>query len=74
MKMNVDEDGDIILTEVYSGIGLKTNDGEFMGICMRDSGFEFNYEGTWFEAKQGVIRHLDPLSRSRDNDKCGDNK
>ncbi len=42
MKMNVDEDGDIILTEVYTGIGLRTNDGEFMGICMRDSGFEFN--------------------------------
>ncbi|MBV2195509.1 MAG: hypothetical protein KUL78_03255 [Flavobacterium sp.] len=58
MRIQVDEDGQILLTEVYSGVGLKTRDGEFMGICMRDAGFEFNYNGTWYEAKGGVIRKM----------------
>jgi len=58
MKISVDENRDILLEEVFSGVGLKTSDGEFMGICMRDSGFEFNYEGTWYEAKGGVVKKL----------------
>ena len=58
MKISVDKDRDILLEEVYSGVGLKTQDGEFMGICMRDSGFEFNYQGTWYEAKNGVVKKL----------------
>ena len=45
MKINAIDKGEILLTEVYSGVLLRTNDGETMGICMRDSGFEFNYEG-----------------------------
>jgi len=58
MKLTTDENGEIILEEVFSGVGLKTRDGEFMGICMRDTGFEFNYQGTWYEAKGGIIRKL----------------
>ena len=58
MRLQVDEDGQILLTEVYSGVGLKTSDGEFMGICMRDTGFEFNYNGMWYEAKCGVIKKM----------------
>ena len=58
MKIQVDENNEILLTEVYSGVGLKTNDGEFLGICMRDTGFEFNYNGIWYEAKNGVIQKL----------------
>ena len=57
MKLTTDENG-ILLQEVYSGIGLKTRDGEYMGICMRDTGFEFNYQGVWYEAKQGVVKKL----------------
>ena len=52
------KDNNIILGEVYSGIGLKTNDNEFMFICMRDEGFEFNYQGTWYEAKNGKVNKL----------------
>lgn len=58
MKLTTDENGEIILEDVFSGVGLKTRDGEFMGICMRDTGFEFNYQGTWYEAKGGIIRKL----------------
>jgi hypothetical protein len=58
MKLTTDENGDIVLEEVYSGIGLKTTDGEYMGICMRDSGFEFNYQGVWYEAKNGIVNKL----------------
>jgi hypothetical protein len=49
---------DLILKEVYSGIGLETNDKEFFGICMRDSGFEFTYEGGDYSAQKGIIKKL----------------
>ena len=58
MKIQVDEDGELLLTEVFSGVGFKTKDGESFGICMRDSGFEFNYMGTWYEAKNGVVKKM----------------
>lgn len=58
MKIEVNDKGDIILKEVYSGIGLETKDGEFIGICMRDSGFEFNYNGVWYEAKDNKITKM----------------
>mgnify|MGYP000194553822 CR=1 FL=1 len=49
---------DLILKEIYSGIGLETNDKEFLGICMRDSGFEFTYEGENYSAQKGIIKKL----------------
>ena len=58
MKIEVGEQNEILLTEVYSGVSLKTKDGEVLGICMRDSGFEFNYMGIWYEAKNGVVNKL----------------
>jgi len=71
MKIQVDENNEILLTEVYSGVGLKTRDGEFLGVCMRDTGFEFNYNGTWYEAKKGVIQKIGAdASDSDDNDTC----
>ncbi len=36
----------MVLKEVYSGVLLETRDKEFIRICMRDTGFEFNYIGT----------------------------
>ena len=50
---------DLILKEIYSGIGLETTDKEFFGICMRDSGFEFTYEGENYSAQKGTIKKLD---------------
>ena len=40
------------------GIDLKTKDGEIMTICMRDSGFEFNYQGEWYFAKEGFVKQF----------------
>lgn len=55
MKVNVNEDYSIQLEEVFNPIVLKTQDGEVMSICMRDSGFEFNYQGEWYFAKEGYV-------------------
>jgi hypothetical protein len=62
MKINTTDKGEILLTEVYSGVLLRTNDGETMGICMRDSGFEFNYEGEWYSAQKGVVTKMDYIA------------
>ena len=61
MKVITNEQGVIQLEEVFSGIILKTPDGEEMSICMRDSGFEFNYQGEWYFAKEGFV---EPFRRS----------
>jgi len=50
--------GDVTLKEVYNGVGLVSNIGERFSICMRDSGFEFNYNDIWYEAKEGVLKKL----------------
>jgi hypothetical protein len=42
MRIEVDETRGIVLKEVYNGIGLKTTEGNFMGVCMRDDTFEIN--------------------------------
>lgn len=66
MKIQVDENNEILLTEVFTGVKFKTNDGEFFNICMRDNGFEFNYNGIWYEAKNGIIQKLNK-SRNDNN-------
>lgn len=58
MRITVAEDNTIQLEEVYNGILLKTNSGEKMGICMRDTGFEFTYQGRKFLAQGGHIKEL----------------
>lgn len=56
MKIEVSENRNIILSEVYSPIGLKTNDNETLIIMMRDSGFEIIYENKFFHLKKGEIK------------------
>ena len=58
MEVKVLEDYSIALEKVFSGVLLVSPDKEEFGICMRDSGFEFQYAGTWYEAKRGVINLL----------------
>ena len=65
MKVEVNDKGSIVLKEVYAGLTLETADGETMGICMRDSGFEFNYQGNLYSAQGGVLKpigrqHVEP--------------
>lgn len=65
MKLSVTEEFGIQLEEVFNGITLKNDSGETMSICMRDSGFEFSYQGKWYFAKQGYV---EPFHKSiRDN-------
>lgn len=58
MKTTVLENRNIQLEEVYNPIVLKTNDNEELSICMRDSGFEFVYEGKNYSAKEGEIKEV----------------
>jgi len=71
MKIEVNENREIVLKEVYTGVGLESNDKEFFGICMRDSGFEFTYEGQKYLAQKGVIKKLsEDKPIVEDNDTC----
>ncbi len=65
MKLHVGEEREIILTEVFNGVRFKTNDGEEFGVCMSDSGYEFDYMGTSYEAKEGVVREMNPMFSSK---------
>jgi hypothetical protein len=55
MNIEVDDHGTIVVTRVYNPISFLTNAGETLSICMRDTGFEFTYQGVKFNAKQGNI-------------------
>lgn len=63
MKVTTNEHGIIQLEDVVIGIDLKTQDGEEMTICMRDSGFEFRYQGEWYFAKEGFVEPFKKSSR-----------
>jgi len=41
MKIGI-KDGEIVLREAYSGVLMETNEGNAIGICMRDDTFEIN--------------------------------
>lgn len=56
MKITTTENNEIQLEEVYNSIILKTTDGEEMVICMRDTGFEFKYQGEMYFAKEGQVK------------------
>lgn len=59
MEIDISQNGLIELTKVYNPIELITNDNETMKICMRDSGFEFVYEGEVYHAKEGVLTKIE---------------
>lgn len=63
MEVNINEDRELEITKFYSGILLVSDDKEKFGICLRDSGFEFKYNGEWYEAKGGVIKKLSDYSK-----------
>ncbi len=65
MKIEVNEKRQIVLKEVYNGILIETKHNELMGISMRDTGFEFNYNGTWFEAKRGIVKPMASADREK---------
>ena len=61
MKIEVDNNRQIVLKEVFNGIVLESDDKETFGICMRDTGFEFNYQGVWYSAKQGTVKQMSDM-------------
>lgn len=61
MKVTVKEDYTIQLEQVFNPIVLKTADGEEIAICMRDSGFEFKYQGASYSAKNGRVEHMNNI-------------
>jgi hypothetical protein len=63
MKVTTNYHGIIQLEEVFNGIILKTRDGEEMIIYMRDSGFEFGYNGELYSAKEGFVEPFKKSSR-----------
>jgi len=44
MKIDVNEKSELILSEVYTGVGIKTDAGVF-AICQRDGGIEVRLGG-----------------------------
>jgi hypothetical protein len=58
MKISVNQDDSFQLEQVYLPITLVTDAQEEMSIVMRDSGFEFKYQGEWYEAKEGKVELL----------------
>jgi len=62
MKVEISEDGELVLKEVFNSICLETSDGERMAISMRDSGFEFCYQGIWYSAKKSVVSEIYPTT------------
>lgn len=58
MKIDVTENYEIVLKEVFNSIILKTDYNEIFSICMRDTGFEFSYNNIFYEAKNGTINKL----------------
>lgn len=41
------------LQNIYSGVGFLSPDGEELGLCMRDGGYEITYNGKVYELKGG---------------------
>lgn len=66
MKVDISQNGMIELTGVYNPIELITNSNETIKICMRDSGFEFTYEGEVYHAKEGELIKIEKSKHELD--------
>lgn len=61
MKVEIGDNYEYIMREVYNGITLITDSDETLSICMRDYGFEFVYEGVRYSAQKGKIKKVEKL-------------
>jgi hypothetical protein len=68
MKVNTNDNGEIIISEFYSGVILQGDANEQIGICCRDGGFEFSYGGSAYRAVNGVISAVGFTSKLTDTD------
>ena len=67
MRIEISPDRELVIKEVFSGVLLISDSGEEMGICMRDSGFEFTYAGAYYEAKTGKLSRLDQAKKTKED-------
>jgi len=66
MKIDTNQNGEIILREVYSGVLMKTKESNSTGICMRDDTFEINVipkgsiKSNWWriDMQTGIIKKM----------------
>ena len=62
MKVDVDEQGNIVLKEIYNSVILETEEGNQFAICMRDDTVEMTVVGSqqWYKAnmQEGHIEEL----------------
>ncbi len=65
MKIEVDNNRQIVLKEVFSGVLLETRDKEQLGICMRDTGFEITYGDEIYSFQQGTVTNLTEAALKR---------
>ena len=66
MKIEVTENGSIMLKEIFSPIGIKTQDNETIILMMRDSGFEICYENNWFSLQKGKIKSYSKIKKENE--------
>jgi len=71
MEININDDNEFTLKKVFNPVILETKEKEVFSICMRDGGFEFNYNGVWYEAKENKVTrigdHTDRMLKTCDN-------
>ena len=48
MRLDVDENGIVVLSRFFSGILLRTTEGNEIGVCPRDNTFEISVGGRWW--------------------------
>ena len=72
MKITTSDNNEIQIEEVNNSITLKTTDGEQMIIWMRDTGFEFKYQGKWYFAKEGQLMPFHKSNRETQLQKLTD--
>jgi len=62
MKTDADEDGNLVLKEIYNSAILETKGGNKLAICMRDNTIEMSVPGSdkWFrvEMETGDIKEI----------------
>lgn len=68
------ENNNFVIRECYSGVLFISDDKEELGICMRDSGFEFTYGNMWYEAKNGKLCATGVITENKDKQKKHNNE
>lgn len=75
MKIETNENCDIVLQDVFNTIFLKTEEGNTLGICMRDDTFEMKLAGSdrWYrvDVDTGEINLLQCVKKEHVCSRCG---